>query len=66
MTIMRAFVRLRDVLAAHRELADKIETLERKGQEHDANFKAVFEAIEELREPPAVSPPRRIGFRMDE
>jgi hypothetical protein len=36
--IMRAFVRLREVLASHRELATKLERLERK---HDARFKVV-------------------------
>ena len=37
--IMRAFVRMRAILATHRELARKIEALERKDLEHDEQFK---------------------------
>ena len=43
--IMRAFVRLRKLLATHVELARKIEALEEK---YDVQFKMVFEAIREL------------------
>jgi hypothetical protein len=56
--IMRAFVRLRQMLESNTELAAKLDALERR---YDAQFKAVFQAIRELMEPPA--PPRkRIGF----
>src|SRR2546426_2862750 len=43
--IMRAFVRLRQMLATHAELARKIEALEK---EYDAQFKVVFDAIRQL------------------
>ena len=43
--IMRAFVRLRQMLASHADLARKLEALERK---YDAQFKVVFDAIREL------------------
>jgi hypothetical protein len=43
--IMRAFVRLRRLLASHADLARKLETLERK---YDAQFKMVFDAIREF------------------
>ena len=56
--IMRAFVRLRRLLASNEELARKLETLEKK---YDAQFKAVFQAIRELMEP-TTKPKRRIGF----
>ncbi len=57
--IMRAFVRLRRLLASHKDLARKLAELERK---YDAQFKVVFDAIRELMTP--VPPkPRRIGFR---
>jgi len=56
--IMRAFVRLRQMLASHEELARKLDALERK---YDVQFKAVFDAIRELMTPPAPSR-RRIGF----
>ncbi len=56
--IMRAFVRLRKLLASNEELAHKLELLEKK---YDAQFKVVFEAIRELMTPP--EPKRRpIGF----
>ncbi len=56
--IMRAFVRLREMLASNAELARKLEELERK---YDAQFKVVFEAIRELMTPPETQR-RRIGF----
>jgi hypothetical protein len=60
-TIMRAFVRLREILATHRDLARKLEEMEKK---YDAQFRVVFEAIRQLMEPtPAAAPiKQRIGF----
>jgi hypothetical protein len=63
--IMRAFVKLRDVMATHRDLAQKIEALERKYQEHDGELQVVFEAIKMLLEPPPLPPKRRVGFQAD-
>ncbi len=48
--IMRAFVRLRRMLAAHADLARQLAALEKK---YDAQFKVVFDAIRELMAPPA-------------
>jgi len=62
--IMRAFVRLRQVIAAHEELGRKIDELEKKYKEHDSQFQVVFHAIRELLEPPAGPPKRPIGFRV--
>ena len=59
--IMRAFVRLRRVLASHAELARKLEQLE---QRYDGQFRTVFDAIRELMRPP-VPEHRRIGFRAE-
>jgi len=56
--IMRAFVRLRQMLASHEELARKLDALERK---YDTQFKAVFDAIRNLMTPPTPSR-RRLGF----
>lgn len=56
--IMRAFVRLRQMLQQNTELARKLAALEKK---YDAQFKVVFDAIRELMTPPAPSK-RRIGF----
>jgi len=57
--IVRAFIRLRQMLASHVELARKLDALEKK---YDAQFKQVFEAIRQLMAP---SEPKRrpIGFR---
>jgi len=56
--IMRAFVRLRHVAASVSELSRKLDELE---QSYDAQFRAVFQAIRQLMQPP-VPPRRRIGF----
>jgi hypothetical protein len=61
--IMRAFVRLREILAAHKELARKLEALERQLGEHDQKFPVVFEAIRKLMQPPPQKPKGRIGFQ---
>jgi hypothetical protein len=60
--IMRAFVKLREILTTHRELAEKIEELEKKYRQHDVKIQAVFDAIRELLQPPPVPTKRRIGF----
>ena len=57
--IMRAFVRIREMVAAHQDLARRLEELEQK---YDAQFKVVFDAIRELMEPPQKQPKGRIGF----
>ena len=59
--IMRAFVRLRQMLEANVDLAKKLAALEKK---YDAQFRVVFDAIRELMAPPA-TPKKRIGFRLD-
>jgi hypothetical protein len=48
--IMRAFVRLRQMLATHKELAAKLEEMEQK---YDGQFRLVFDAIRQLMTPPA-------------
>jgi len=60
--IMRAFVRLREMLASNRELAKRLDELERR---YDSQFKAVFDAIRQLMAAPARSS-RRLGFRTGE
>ncbi len=62
--IMRAFIKLREVLATHKELAQKLEDLERKVGKHDEDIKLIFEAIHQLMLPPEKSKPR-IGFITD-
>jgi hypothetical protein len=57
---MRAFVRLRQLLATHEDLARKLEAMEKK---YDAHFKVVFDAIRELMKPMPEQPKRPIGFK---
>ena len=57
--IMRAFVRLRRILATHADLARKLAALEKR---YDAQFRAVFDAIRELMAPPEPPRKRPIGF----
>ncbi len=47
-TIMRAFVKLRELLLTHKELAEKLEELERKYQLHETDIQVIFEAIKKL------------------
>lgn len=56
--IMRAFVRLRQMLSTHKELAAKLEEMEKK---YDGQFRLVFDAIRQLMTPPA-NPKREMGF----
>jgi hypothetical protein len=60
--IVRAFVRLREILATHKGLARKSETLEKK---YAAQFEVVFDAIRQLMTPPEPSK-RKIGFLVKE
>jgi hypothetical protein len=56
--IMRAFVRLREMLLTNADLARKLGALEQK---YDSQFKVVFDAIRQLMTPP-VPPRREIGY----
>jgi hypothetical protein len=61
--IMRAFTKLKELLLTHKELALKLETLEKKYANHDEKIKVIFEAIKQLLQPPAEEK-RRIGFHV--
>ena len=60
--IMRAFVRLRQMVTSNADLARKLNALERK---YDGQFKIVFAAIREFTEPAPKKKGRPIGFRSD-
>ena len=60
--IMRAFVRLRRMLASNRKLEEQLNALERK---YDKQFRVVFDAIRQLMEPPESATKRPIGFVWD-
>ena len=57
--IMRTFVKLREILATHKEPARKLEEM---GKKYDSQFRIVFDAIRKLMEPPPLPPRRPIGF----
>lgn len=59
--IMRAFVRLREMLLAHKDLARKLKELEKRLEKHDEDIGLIFEAIRELMTPPD-TPSKKIGF----
>jgi len=59
--IMRAFVKLRELMATHKDLARKLDDMEKK---YDAQFKVVFDAIRQLMTP-TEKPKRKIGFKRE-
>ncbi len=59
--VVRAFVKLRQLVLAHKDLAGKLDQLERKVGSHDAAIKQLVAAIRQLMAPP-VLPKNRIGF----
>lgn len=66
--IMRAFVKLREILSTHKELAHQLAALESKYEKHDGQIAEIFEAIRQLMAPlpdrpeKLEKPKRRIGF----
>jgi hypothetical protein len=60
--VVRAFVRLRQTVATHRELTTQVDELERKVGRHDQAIAAIIKALRELAEPPKRER-RPIGFR---
>ena len=59
--IIRAFVKLREILSTHKELAVKLQQLQTKVERHDEEIQAIFEAIRQLMALPE-KPKRPIGF----
>ncbi len=60
--IMRAFVRLRELISSSRELAQKLDELDRGVSTHDTAIAEIIEAIRQLMVPPSPKEKRRIGF----
>lgn len=60
--IINAFIRLRKLMSMHKELAGKIEELEKKYSKHELEITAVFKVLKKLMEPPPETPRKRIGF----
>jgi hypothetical protein len=64
--IIRAFVKLRELLATHKDLAHKMEEFERVQNDHAAHISAIYEIVEQLTAPSEVPSSRRIGFVTDD
>jgi hypothetical protein len=60
--IMRTFTKLREMIASHKDLARRLDNLEKK---YDAQFRVVFDAIRELMTPIVPEKKRRIGFKRE-
>ncbi len=60
--IVRAFIQLRQLLATNRDLAQKIEALERKVGKHDADLQAILRALQQLLQPPVRPGKHPMGF----
>jgi hypothetical protein len=61
--VVRTFIKLREVLASHKELAHKLAELERKLETHDEAIRSLVGAIRQLMTPPPEPQRGRIGFR---
>jgi len=57
--IMRTFVRLRQILATHKDLAERLAAM---GRKYDQRFKVVFDILKQLMQAPPDPPKRPIGF----
>jgi len=64
-TIMRVFVRIRQMTATQRAMAGKLAELEDRIQDHDEQITNIFKAIRQLMAPP-LKPKRKIGFDLKE
>lgn len=59
--IVRAFIKMREMLATHADLAQKIEEIERKQKEHGDQLSSVYSVVKQLINPPE-GPKKKIGF----
>jgi hypothetical protein len=60
--IIRAFVKLREMLGAHKDLARKMEQVETRLRQHGSAIAVLVDEIKKLKQPPPAPPKRRIGF----
>jgi len=63
--IMRAFIRLRQIVASNKDLANKVKELEKGYSKHEIEISTVFKVLKKLMEPPPPKPAKRIGFIVD-
>ena len=62
--VVRAFVKIREILSSHKDLASKLNQLENKLEKHDEEIHVIFEAIRQLMTPPEKAK-RTIGFNRE-
>lgn len=62
--VVRAFVRLRQMLVEHKELAERLDELEARVARHDNSLSTLVATIRQMATPPA-TPSRQIGFVVD-
>ena len=62
--IMRAFVKLREIISTHKKVADKLQELENKFKGHDDQITQIIQVINQLMTPPD-PPKKKIGFTLD-
>jgi phage regulator Rha-like protein len=62
--VVRAFVKLREMLATHKEMARKLTELEKRLDSHDEDIRALVIAVRKLMAPPS-KPKKQIGFRLE-
>jgi len=63
--VVRAFVRLREILSTHKALANRLAELESQMETHDAAIRSLVSAIRQLMAAPE-RPPKKIGFQLRE
>jgi hypothetical protein len=64
--IMRAFLRVREMLTTHKELARKLSELEQRLEKHDSHIQTIFEAIRQMMAPSDKKGKKKIGFTVKE
>ncbi len=62
--VVRAFVRQRKLLSAHKEIAQRLDELEEKTSSHDSAIQTIVDAIRQLMETPPAPKRPKIGFRV--
>jgi len=62
--VVRAFVKLREILSTNKELIHKLNELDKKYEKHDKDIKIIIETIRQLMTPPE-KPARKIGFKLE-
>ena len=63
--VVRAFIRLREMVSTHRELSRRLAELEKRLESHDEQIQLILKAIKQLMAPPEKTP-KKIGFQLKE